>query len=61
MPKVFHCSACRGQNKDIAESKSCGTHSTQSVNENTNSEILNVLNTVSYRLTAIEQRIDRTE
>ena len=54
-------SKCQYQNNDIAESTSSGTHSTQSANENTNSEILNVLNAVSYRLTAIQQRIDRTE
>ena len=36
------------------------THSNET-SDNTNSEILNALNAVSYRLTAIEQRIDRTE
>ena len=58
--KVFHCSSCGGNTKgqlalnDIAESTSSDTHSTQSVNENTNSEILNALNAVSYRLMAID-------
>ena len=73
MPKVFHCSVsggqhkrpvgskCQYQNNDNVESTSSGTQSTQSVNENTNSEILNALNAVSYRLSAREQRIDRTE
>ena len=73
MPKVFQCSACGGQHKrpvgpkcqhqnnDIAESTSSGVQSTQSTSENTNAEILNALNAVSYRLSAIEQRIDRTE
>ena len=73
MPKVFHCSACGGQHKrpvgakcvhqgnDIAESTSSASQSTQGTNENTNTEILNALNAVSYRLSAIEQRIDRTE
>ena len=54
-------SKCQYQSNDISESTSSGIHSNQSVNENTNSEILNALNAVSYRLTAIEQRIDRTE
>ena len=73
MPKVFQCSACGGQHKrpvgpkcqhqnnDIAESTSSGVQSTQSISENTNAEILNALNAVSYRLSAIKQRIDRTE
>ena len=73
MPKVFHCSACGGQHKrpvgakcqnqnnHIAESTSSDMQSTQSTSDNTNTEILNALNAVSYRLSAIEQRIDRTE
>ena len=73
MTKVFHCSHCGGhhkrpvgskgqlQNTESIESTSYGTHSIQTNNDNTNSEIFNALNAVSYRLTAIEQRIDRTE
>ena len=49
---------CQHQNNDIAESTSSGIQSTQSTSENTNAEILNA---VSYRLSAIEQMIDRTE
>ena len=71
MPKVFHCSHCGGQHKrpvgsncqventESIESTSSGTHSTQTNNDNI--KILNTLNAVSYRLAAIEQRIDRTE
>ena len=73
MPEVFQCSACGGQHKrpvgakcqrqnnENAESTSSGIQSTQSTNENTNAEILNALNAVSYRLSAIEQLIDRIE
>ena len=53
-------SKCQVQNTASIESTSSGTHSNET-RENTNSEILNALNAVSYRLTAIEQRIDRTE
>ena len=47
------------QNTESIESTSSDTHSNET-NDNTNSEILNTLNAMSYRLTAIEQRIDRT-
>ena len=72
MPKVFHCSACNGQQKRPVGSK-CqfksndvleeSTSSTSSVHnsENLNQEILIALNSVSSRLSSIEQRMDRTE
>ena len=71
MPKVFHCSKCGGQHKRPVGIKcqitgestpsTSATVSDQNMDENTSSRILNALNAVSYRLSAIEQRIDRTE
>ena len=69
VPKVFHCSKCNGQHKrpvgtkcqimEQSTSSTSATFSDQSKDEN--SQILNALNAVSSRLSAIEQRIDRTE
>ena len=69
MPKVFHCSKCNGQHKrpvgskcqlmEQSTSSTSATVSEQSKDES--SQILNALNAVSCRLSAIEQRIDRTE
>ena len=71
MPKVFHCSKCDGQHKrpvgvrcqvtQESTSSTSDNFSDQNRDENTNSQILNALNAVSCRLSAIEQRIDRTE
>ena len=72
MPKVFHCSACNGQHKRpvgskcqfqnnemLAESTS-SIQSTQN-SESLNQEILMALNSVSFRLSSMETRMDRTK
>ena len=69
MPKVFHCSKCNGQHKrpvgskcQIMEQSTSSTSATVSEqSKDESSQILNALNAVSCRLSAIEQRIDRTE
>ena len=69
MPKVFHCSKCNGQHKrpvgskcQIMEQSTSSTSATVSdQSKDESSQILNALNAVSCRLSAIEQRIDRTE
>ena len=72
MPKVFHCSACNGQDKRSVGSKcqskstnslevsTSSTHSVQN-SDNLSQEILMALNSVSSRLSSMEQRMDRTE
>ena len=71
MPKLFHCSKCGEEHRRPVGSK-CqlyaeGTASTSTtfsgpnVDENPNSQILSALNAVSCRLSAIENRIERTE
>ena len=67
MPKVFHCSACNGQHKRPVGSKcqfkgddASSTSSAQN-SDNLNQEILMALNSVSSRLSSMEQRMDRTD
>ena len=71
MPKLFNCSKCGGEHTRPVGSR-CKTQieSTLStpttsggknVDDSANSQILSALNAVSSRLSAIEQRIDRTE
>ena len=72
MPKVFHCSACNGQHKRPVDSK-CQLKSTDSLEKSTSTtqslqnsdnlsqEILMALNSVSSRLSSMEQKMDRTE
>ena len=72
MPKNFHCSGCGGQHKrpvgvkcqfkDNVESDSkIASVNTDTNTDTMNHDILNALNSVSSRLTAIEQRIQNTE
>ena len=71
MPKLFHCSKCGEEHRRPvgnkcqlnAESNSStsSTVDSKNVDDNTNSQILSALNAVSCRLSAIDQRIDRTE
>ena len=72
MPKNFHCSGCGGQHKrpvdvkcqfkDNVESDiEIASVNTDSNTVSVNHDILNALNSVSSRLTAIEQRIQNTE
>ena len=72
MPKVFHCSACNGQHKrpvgskcqfknnELLEESTSNTQSTQN-SESLNQEILMALNSVSSRLSSMENRMDRME
>ena len=71
MPKLFYCSKCGEEHRRPVGSKcqlyveSTSSTSTtlrdENVNDSTNLQILSALNAVSCRLSAIEQRIDRTE
>ena len=73
MPKSFNCSGCGGQHKrpvgakcqfkDNGDLDNSMSSSSNSVNnpDTMNHEILNALTSVSSRLTAIEQRIQKTE
>ena len=73
MPKSFNCSGCGGQhkrpvgakcqfkdNEDLDNSMSSSSNSVNNP-DTMNHEILNALTSVSSRLTAIEQRIQKTE
>ena len=72
MPKVFPCSACNGQHKRPVGSK-CQFKSTDSLevstsitqsgpnSDNQSQEILMALNSVTSRLSSMEQRMDKTE
>ena len=70
MPKVFKCSACGGQHKRPVGAK-CQMQGIESNDatvdagldspDNTTTQILNALSAVSSRLSAIEQRIEKTE
>ena len=72
MPKVRHCLACNGQQKrpvgskcqfkgdDALEGSTSSTSSAQN-SDNLYQEILMALNSVSSRLSIMEQRMDRTE
>ena len=71
MPKRFHCLKCGEEHRRSVGSK-CQIHvesttsisttsSGQNMDESTNSQNLSALNAVSFRLSAIEQRIDRTK
>ena len=67
MPKIFKCSACKGQHKrpTIVNCPFVNSHETSVNNLNAmNSDdnaILHALEAVSSRLSAIEQRIECTE
>ena len=73
MPKIFSCSACNGQHKrpvgakcqnkhnDLLEVSTSSTQSNENVTDSLNHEILAALNTVSSRLSTMEQRMDKTE
>ena len=69
MPKVFHCSKCNGQHKrpvgskcQILEQSTSSTSVTGTdQTRDESAQILSALNAVTCRLSAIEQRIDRTE
>ena len=69
MPKVFHCSKCNGQHRrpvgskcQILEQSTSSTSVTGTdQTRDESAQILSALNAVTCRLSAIEQRIDRTE
>ena len=72
MPKNFHCSGCGGQHKrpvgvkcqfkdNINSDVEVSDTNTDTNNDTVNHDILHALNSVSSRLTAIEQRIQKTE
>ena len=70
MPELFHCSKCGEEHRRPVGSKcqmyvesTLSTPTTsvgQNVDDSANSPMLSALNAVSCRLSAIEQRIDRT-
>ena len=73
MPKNFHCSGCGGQHKRPVGVKCqfksnvdsdvnvSGINTDVNTSDTVNHEILNALTSVSSRLTAIEQHIQKTE
>ena len=69
---VFYCSACGGQHKQPVGQKCqmCNLDTSaavsnaveqQGVGEGVNQEIINTLSSVSYRLSAIEAKTEKTE
>ena len=71
IPKLFHCSKCGEEHRRPvgntcqlyveSTSSTSTTVSGQNADDSSNAQILSALNAVSCRLSAIEQRIDRTE
>ena len=72
MPKNFHCSGCGGQHKrpvgvkcqfknNVDSDLEVSSDNIDTNTDTVNHDILHALNSVSSRLTAIEQRIQNTE